>query len=291
MQKLNRVVDSMLKENTGRVLTDSGDAYGRSWQRNQNKDFRKEPDVTLEFSVYEREGAPNKLEVSATINLYAWLDNHMTFAKNVDARFQRFASKHPDEPWLVVLEMFAEQDADNPKQVRIENTYNFPDYCDLSQTLQYAVYEDKNGDEVWLISVHGGCDVRSGYTKPRAFYPKSDYVNMNVDSFYAGEYAWYADYGYSMSLEPSGHNPREFDFFDLPCYLQIPEEEGALPDLSEVSEECVIVVSRNGSAYYGDGYLVLAEFKPHPYQLDILTREFSQEVEFVAYPIEGGMPL
>lgn len=33
-------------------MCDSGGAYGRNWERNQNRDFMQKPEATVEFSVY-----------------------------------------------------------------------------------------------------------------------------------------------------------------------------------------------------------------------------------------------
>ena len=46
------------------------------------------------------------------------------------------------------------------------NTYNGEDL--LSQTIQYFYWTDDNGPHV-LLQIHGGCDVRGGYTVPVAF--------------------------------------------------------------------------------------------------------------------------
>lgn len=48
----------------------------------------------------------------------------------------------------------------------IVNTYNGED-C-LSQTLQYGYFEH-NGESYVLLQIHGGADVRGGYTRPVAF--------------------------------------------------------------------------------------------------------------------------
>lgn len=46
------------------------------------------------------------------------------------------------------------------------NTYNGEDA--LSQVLQYVLFSGEYGDFV-VLQIHGGCDVRGGYTKPRVF--------------------------------------------------------------------------------------------------------------------------
>jgi hypothetical protein len=47
------------------------------------------------------------------------------------------------------------------------NTYNGEDA--LSQVIQYAYAETEAGTIV-VLQIHGGCDVRGGYTAPRAFW-------------------------------------------------------------------------------------------------------------------------
>ena len=43
-----KVIQAMLKENTGKHFLDSGGDNGRMWQRNQNKVFKSEPRVTID---------------------------------------------------------------------------------------------------------------------------------------------------------------------------------------------------------------------------------------------------
>jgi len=46
------------------------------------------------------------------------------------------------------------------------NTYNHG--STLSQTLQYSMFE-YDGENYYILQVHGGCDIRGGYTTPRVF--------------------------------------------------------------------------------------------------------------------------
>ena len=45
------VIADMLRENTGKHFLDSGGAYGRHWERNQDRDFSAEPYAEVEFNV------------------------------------------------------------------------------------------------------------------------------------------------------------------------------------------------------------------------------------------------
>ena len=54
------------------------------------------------------------------------------------------------------------------------NTYNGG--SDLSQVLQGAWLEDADGDTYLLLQIHGGCDVRGGYTDAKLFKTSDDWV-------------------------------------------------------------------------------------------------------------------
>jgi len=64
----------MLRENTGRQMLDSGDYYGRNWQRNQFLDFDAQPESIME--TYVRKG---ELDLSVTHNVYHWLSERLEY--------------------------------------------------------------------------------------------------------------------------------------------------------------------------------------------------------------------
>ncbi|MDI1362567.1 hypothetical protein [Methylotenera sp.] len=260
--QLNRVVNSMLKENTGGYITDSGGAYGRNWERNQKRNFTKEEACSATFSVFEQEGEEPKLEVDTELNLYHWLDRNFSFDKNTDARFQRWAAKHPDEYWLELMDSFAEHDHDLCYGGEGPQTYNsYNEQTDLSQTIQYVKYTNRAGEEVWLISVHGGCDVRGGYAKPRAFNPKNEWPEMRVRTLYAGDQSWDYNYSWHGQYEAVEEDQAVQDLWALPCILQECDEfsetgeDIRIPDLTLIKEPCVLVVY-NKWKHDGKGYLV-----------------------------------
>lgn len=182
------VVVEMLTENTGRHMLDSGGAYGRSWERNQGRDFASEPAVVVEATPWG---------VDVTVNLYHWLVDTLDYEPELDRRWLEFATtgERKREPWHTCMEEFFEmlqggeaevdeefpETADGWEDFRAsidhnpwtgedwrsesrwsENTYNHDSM--LSQVIQYTML----GDLVFL-EVHGGADVRGGYTKPRIF--------------------------------------------------------------------------------------------------------------------------
>jgi len=156
MDKTAEVIAGMLTENTGSHMLDSGGAYGRNWERNQGHKFEDDPEATYDLSEYG---------TGITINLYHWLNSRVEYAEELDKRFQEFAKGMPDDPWAEIMEKFTEE-------IGAEGKYNVNSYngdCLLSQVIQYVVIEDADGDEYAFLQIHGGCDVRGGYTAPRVF--------------------------------------------------------------------------------------------------------------------------
>ena len=47
MREIENVIIEMLKENTGEHFLDSGGAYGRHWEKNQDKNFKDVPVIML----------------------------------------------------------------------------------------------------------------------------------------------------------------------------------------------------------------------------------------------------
>lgn len=194
------VVIGMLTENTGRHLLDSGGAYGRNWERNQGLDFEAEPACSYSFSVYD-----GKLSVDASISLYHWMLHNLEYDPEMQARLDLYAEEHPNDSAYELTEGFADEEQQRlndewgtdargfPNTI---NTYNDPDSWGLSQVLQFAaVAAEGSYDATHLIvQVHGGCDVRGGYTMPKCFRIRtSDYEwldSARTSTVFAGDWWW-----------------------------------------------------------------------------------------------------
>lgn len=167
-EQTKEVIKGMLTENTGKHFLDSGGAYGRHWQHNQGVDFD-----SMEPSVLDcRFGY---LEI--THNVYHWLNEALIYCPEVDKAFHQFAElpENEQEGWLPLISEFIELRHEQGANVLYSdepidgvNTYNHDSF--LSQVIQYSVYfDEKEQKEICLLQIHGGCDVRGGYTAPRAF--------------------------------------------------------------------------------------------------------------------------
>lgn len=176
-----QVLVEMLTENTGAHFLDSGGAYGRNWERNQGINFDERPAFRVEANARWN-------ELSVTMDVYHFLVEAVEFDPEMDALFTEFAElpENSEKHWLELMEEFPSWVVDecqdfceenflgNKPAFATTNTYNGEDA--LSQTLQYTSF-GFNGDpfeEYVLLQIHGGCDVRGGYTRPRVFRSDSN---------------------------------------------------------------------------------------------------------------------
>jgi len=186
MTATEKIIDQMLRENTGTNMLDSGGAYGRSWEHNQNRNFADEPEAALD----EWGGV--------TINLYHWLVDRLDYDLVIDKAMEKWGSTgdRADDPWLDVLHEFPNELKRMGFEIGgiygegdpfITNTYDGEDA--LSQVILYhfgtliegtlhgpdtslktALSKEIDGRPFVILSIHGGCDVRGGYTQPRFFW-------------------------------------------------------------------------------------------------------------------------
>jgi len=163
----NEVLISMLTENTGRHMLDSGGAYGRNWERNQEVDFVNSPDVTV--NCYRG-------EINVVYNVYHWLMEKVEYCEELQKEFDDFVTtKDSNLHWLGCMEAFGDYIKNHPEHDAngiygdgdpfIVNTYNGEDL--LSQVLQYTYFE-LDGEGYVILQVHGGCDVRGAARAARA---------------------------------------------------------------------------------------------------------------------------
>ena len=216
-----RVLIEMLTENTGRALGDSGDHYGRNWQRNQDLAFVTAPAVDITLS----DDALYPLH-----NVYHWLKERLTFDPEMDAKFQAHAKEQGEHTyWIENMETFTEEieatgiyGEGEPMTV---NTYNHE--CALNQTLQFRYFTLKeprrpgmrysSHKSYVILQIHGGCDVRGGYTGPRVFEVLDD---ISILDFAQAEVycrdcesGWYTQNGGYHWNSHNGQNDRKAEDF------------------------------------------------------------------------------
>lgn len=184
-----------LKTSTGTHFLDSGFDNGRHWQRNAQRDFEKEAPTVVEFRTWGPKDGDPKLEVNVTHNVYHWLAERVTYDPAMDDLFVRWLSMyervHGDfGGWMPAAEEFAQRCAQRAErrgqkfgygiyaeqsEPQWVNTYNGEDL--LSQTLQFMTFTVDETEYV-MLQIHGGADVRGGYTRPTVYQVTGDELCM-----------------------------------------------------------------------------------------------------------------
>tara|TARA_R110000765_G_scaffold349292_1_gene439401 strand:+ start:317 stop:1036 length:720 start_codon:yes stop_codon:yes gene_type:complete len=166
------LIFSMLTENTGTHMCDSGGDNGRMWQRNANKcvaDFENEPEEVYQYD-------PKYNEISRTVSVFHYLANDLE-VDDIAFRFNELNTNAEDYEadckednaslYGVSFNAWLDLVTDNEVEVsRSWNTYNGD--SDLSQILQGANLTI-NEEHYVLIQIHGGADARGGYTDAKLF--------------------------------------------------------------------------------------------------------------------------
>lgn len=158
-----RRIFEMLTENTGTHFLDSGMSNGRHWQKNQMltpADFMKSPKATLEteYGTYP------------TLDLFHFLNDRLTLtplAETLQADLEHFINSDEERSFYSCWDMeeFVKSVTESD-EATVHNSYNWDNY--LSQTIQYVdFYIDSRS--FTLLQIHGGADVRGGYTRPQVF--------------------------------------------------------------------------------------------------------------------------
>ena len=185
-----QLIYSMLTENTGTHMCDSGGDNGRMWQRNANKclqDFADEP-----AELYQYDNKYN--EIHRTVSVFHYLTNNLEI-NDICFNFNELNTNAEDwdadckenDATLYGVSVNAWLDLVTENEVEVSrswNTYNGD--SDLSQILQGANLTI-NEEHYVLIQIHGGADARGGYTDAKLF-KCGDYMDGMIHE-YLREYA------------------------------------------------------------------------------------------------------
>lgn len=164
--QIEKLIYSMLIENTGINCMDSGGGNGRGWQKNQNKtlkDFKDEIDIFYYLNTDSK-----YLEIERTVSVFHYLKTIYELDSICD-KFNRINKKCDNwESDLYGVSHKGQKFLNNidAKIGRTWNTYNGD--SDLSQILQGTELEI-NGEQYCLIQIHNGADARGGYTDAKLF--------------------------------------------------------------------------------------------------------------------------
>ena len=180
--KLDTFIHSLLLENTGSHFLDSGGAYGRNWQRNQGKtvqDYISAPSAVLEVSKWERDGV-EKWDCSPTLSLFHHLRDNLELDHICDEFNSLTVNDWDSEFYGVSVEGFHWlRDQGFLPNGDGFNSYNW--CANFTQVVQGQKLK-LEGEHYLLLQIHGGCDVRGGYTDAKLFKFSNDEMYFLYES-------------------------------------------------------------------------------------------------------------
>jgi hypothetical protein len=188
----------MITENTGRNMLDSGDIYGRHWERNINRnifDFIAESAESFKFDgeyLYR------------TVSTFHWL-SQLELDEICDIVNELNTGSNDSDIYGVDQEV--DEWLNNNYRIYYHptaNTYNFD--SDLSQVVQYTEV-DINESRYVFIQIHQGCDIRGGYTKAVLF-------KLNEEGLINSYLDIYLDKEELINMLKSNDINNVFDYYD-----------------------------------------------------------------------------
>ena len=157
------VLHDMFTENTGMSMGDSGGDDNRHWQRNQEVvDFRDREPFT-----YSYDG--KYFDISK--DLFHHLCDALEYDQLATIKWERWVNANENKHLghYGGVEEYLENDGIAHEITSSGNSAN--DETLLNQVFQYVI--DRETSQVY-IAIHGGCDVRGGYTDFKAFEYEDD---------------------------------------------------------------------------------------------------------------------
>lgn len=179
MTTIETTLRGMFVEPTAHHICDSGGIYGRNYQRNAERDFDKEPEATLKVGdTWGPEVTVNTFKhLLGCLELDRFCEEFNALPCEDWDSDQHYGVSSDQQTWLDDR-CFEPKDRGQPW-----NSYNWDNHFD--QTLQGSTLE-RDGETYVLLQIHGGCDVRSGYTDAKLFKIQAwqdDYLLFDDCSF------------------------------------------------------------------------------------------------------------
>lgn len=169
-----------------------------------------------------------------TMDVFHFLTDRLEItpeSRELQKKFEQYDKEHPDGYYLQEMEDFAEQEKDEGSESYSDNSFNGEN--PLSQVIQYVSFQ-KDGKNFVILQIHGGADIRGGYTAPHIFETE-DMFNLSDYSISASVKgkSWYSDdCGYHWAFDGTWSSD--------PKWLANPDvAESGIPSTWEVTKEGV----------------------------------------------------
>jgi len=218
---VENTIYKMLTENTGTHMLDSGGARGRHWQRNEGKtieDFKKSPPAILDFT-YDYPEFTVSIFHKLTCGLLE-LDDICDEFNSIEIGSYNGELFNTSQEQCDLLRDAYNFDWNENGQW---NTYNF-DNC-FSQVLIGHELRCDHSEDYLLLAIHGGADVRGGYTDAKLF-------RCNDEPWYIVDDSCYFQLGNMMLDHRAGETFNEYG--NEACDEYIEDFKKLLPENKKV---------------------------------------------------------
>jgi len=226
MDKTQQVILEMLLENTGKHFLDSGGAYGRHWERNNeayktdSACFLKQPTYELVLDRWKDKEGKQFQHLSVVANLFPWLSERLEFCPELQTKLEAFCRLNKTRnidpiEFINVIERKYKVDASIDNNYvpfwecsNGQGIYTYNEETILSQDIIYCPFNaDLDGcgaKQYILLSIHNGCDARGGFTNYKVFQVNDVWEFTRYSAADVADQSgtrWVSECGYSFVCE------------------------------------------------------------------------------------------
>ncbi len=203
MDQTPHLIAQMLRENTGRRLTDSGGENGRMWQRNAEVDFLAQPQALVSYVSLPADDETTSLrhyevvtDLSVAISTYHYLTSLLTVTKQsavFDAELQQLLLERTPVTYGNLTEYLFTHSYQGAMQGIANKYHDGTDYVfypgtgivysyndggsNLSQDVQYIGFWHQDKAYV-IVQTHNGADASEGMSCPRVLAWRHEYLDV-----------------------------------------------------------------------------------------------------------------
>ena len=164
-QATAKVITEMLTESTGRALMDSGNAYGRHWERNQRDGIM----TGHQICDFYRNDEDQTCELIPTIPIFDVFSNALRYTEECKYLESLMPPLISNDGLSWIQEEIKKDKTFKENEymgTSIFNSYNREHFMSQDYESIYFKYDD---EPYVAISIHNGCDIRGGYTNVHIF--------------------------------------------------------------------------------------------------------------------------